>query len=142
MIQVNQNGYLKPPRKITHHDFIREAKEEVNNISHGKPPRKDKSKKRKFASQPRATKIKRGKKGNELPGLAELPDRRTKGQPKAEMTFFNEKGFVIPREMNNIKIVQRNHSGRRSASSIRSISQHSNNSRRTFRATHKRPSMT
>ena len=61
------------------------------------------------------------------------------------MTFFNEKGLVVPREMNNIKIVNRTQSGRRSASSARShrsISQHSQQSMRSFRATHKRPSMT
>ena len=42
-------GYAKPPRKITHQDFIREAKDDANNLVQGKPP-KSKSKKRKYAS--------------------------------------------------------------------------------------------
>ena len=58
----------KPPRKINHQDFIKEAKEQVNKQEMGKPP-KSRSKKRKYASQPRATKIKKGKKGTELPTL-------------------------------------------------------------------------
>ena len=95
----------------------------------GKPP-KSKSKKRKYASQPRATKIKKGKKGTELPTLQELPEKKIrKPDQMPHMTFFHEKGLKVPKEINNIKIISRESAaGQRSISSARSqrsISHHS-----------------
>ena len=58
------------------------------------------------------------------------------------MTFFNNDHYSLPKELNGIKVVTRNTSRHSSNSKPRSMSASSVNSKRSFRATRKKPSFT
>ena len=138
-------------RQIKANDFInstRESERPTKKTQGGggdkAPGKLSKSKKRKYASQPRATtkkqKTRGGQTENTLP-LMELPMTKIK-ETGPRMTFYNNAHDpTLPKEINGVQLVQKG-SKKGGLGRKRSMSASSQSSRKSFRATRKRPSLT
>lgn len=104
-----------------------------------KKPKMSKSKRRKYASQPRGST--KGKKLRDAFPVMDLPMSKIK-ESLPRMTFFNNDHYSLPKEINGVQVVQRKTSRHSSNSKQRSMSASSANSNRSFRVTRKKPFVT